>query len=106
MLRRCRCRRSRLRVSGGGTVELLRNGCHYRGKGHLEVIAAATEIDEIRVVRVTQDPIEEPVAERFAVAAEHLERAPAQSRCRDGGIALDHRGCGSANQLERLFPPQ
>ena len=57
----------------GSAVQLLGHWSHRCRQRYLEVVAATPQIDEVRIVRVAQDAIEEPFAERLAVASEYLE---------------------------------
>ena len=87
-------------------IELFRHGRNLRRKRHLEVVTATTKVDDVRVVRITQHAIEEPVAQRLAVAAEDLVSATTQRGRRDRTLALDHRRRGLAHEVKRLFAPQ
>ena len=92
-----RCRRA---------IELFRDRRDLGRERHLEVVTATTKVDDVGVVRITQDAIEEPVAQRLAVATEDLVRATTESGRRDRALALDHRRRCLAHEVKGLFAPQ
>lgn len=93
-------------MCSGSAVQLLGHWSHRCRQRYLEVIATASQVDEIRIVRVAQDAIEEPLAECLAVTTEYLEGATSQCRGRNGGIAVNHRRSGAADKIKGLFAAQ
>ena len=89
-----------------GAVQLRGYRCHLRRQRNLEVVATATKVDDIGVVRVTKHAVEEPVAEAFAIATQQLERALAKRGRRNRSITLHHGRHGAANQVKGLIPRQ
>jgi hypothetical protein len=71
-----------------GAIQLLGHRRYLRRQRDLEVIAATTQVDDFGIVRVTQHPIEEPVAQGLAIASEQLECTTAERRSGNRGIAL------------------
>ena len=90
----------------GSAVQLLSDWSHGCRQRNLEVVATASEVDEVCIVRVAQDAIEEPLAERLAVASEYLESATSQRRGGNGGIAMNHRRSCASDEIKCLFAAQ
>jgi hypothetical protein len=78
---------------------LLADRCLGSGRRDFVVRAAATQIDEIRVVRVLKDSEKIPFAQTFAVSSENLSRRCSNLTCARGTAFIDR----TTNEAERIL---
>ena len=72
------------------------------GAADLEVIAAATEIEDLGIVRVLQYASEPALAETFAVTSKQLASTGTDNGCANRGVVTDQRVDGASQKIERF----
>jgi hypothetical protein len=93
-------------MGGRSAVQLLRDRRHWGRQGDLVIIATATQVDDVGVMRIAQDSIEESRAEAFAIAREDLEGLTAKCRRRNCRVTLDQRLGRTLHEIECLISRQ